>query len=94
MGVRKTVQWKLCMKKSIYECSLSVIIVHNFDCINSRIPAEIVSYSSGNLWDSAGIPVGFHKFQFSRQYLSGIPAEWLWNSGRFHQAKLDINLGV
>ena len=42
------------LKKSIYESSLSIIIVHNFDCIKSRIPAEVVSYSSANLWDSAG----------------------------------------
>ena len=43
-------------KKSIYESSLSVIIVHYFDYIKPRIPAEVVSYSSGNLWDSVGIP--------------------------------------
>ena len=43
-----------CMKKLIYLSSLSVIIVHDFDCIKSRIPAEVVSNSSGNLSDSAG----------------------------------------
>ena len=42
------------MKKSICESSLSNIIVHNFDCIKSRIPVEVVSFSCGNLWDSAG----------------------------------------
>ena len=52
LGLGKSVQWTLCMKKLIYESSLSGIIVHNFVCIKSRIPA--VSYSSGNLWDSAG----------------------------------------
>ena len=51
-GSGKNVQWTLCMKKSIYESSLSGIIVYNFDCIKSRIPAA--SYSSGDLWDSAG----------------------------------------
>ena len=46
-----------CVKQSIYESFLSIvkkiIIVHNFDCIKSRIPEEVASYSSGNLWDFA-----------------------------------------
>ena len=54
VGVRKSVQSMLCMKKLIYESSLSVILVHNFECIKSRIPAEVVSYFSGSFWDSAG----------------------------------------
>ena len=42
--------------KLFYEFFLSIIkkiIVHNFDCIKSRIPKEVVLYSSGNLWDFA-----------------------------------------
>ena len=54
VGGQESVQCMLCMKKSIYESSLSVIIVHNSDCIKSRVPAEVVSYSSENLWNSAG----------------------------------------
>ena len=62
LGGRKSVQWTLCIKKSIYESSLSIITVHNFDCIKSRIPAEVVSCSSeisGILLETTRIPVGF-----------------------------------